>query len=101
MYRRYCRLPHALRSPARTAAVVDAIFLYAYDHCRGAPRAPRCGHDAGETARVAHRLGEFLPDPDAELLRWLHAHLLPEAWQCADGLRELVAECLRRAPRDY
>lgn len=93
--RRFRALPAALRTPARTRPVIDAMLAYAYE---GQPAAGQLGWAGGR--EVCRRLQECLPPAgpgDRGLMPWLHEHLLPEALQPGDALVALLDDCLRSA----
>ena len=84
--RRYRALPTCLRTPARTALVVDAIFAYALE--------PRFTQNPAPERECRRRLEEFLPPAGPHrrwgLLRWLADNQVDEGRQSPAGLRALL-----------
>jgi hypothetical protein len=93
--RRFLGLPDVLRTNDRTRAVVEDIFLYAYEDV--GPDGDGAAEVSWEQSRrVSSRLQEFLsPAPGDQLMPWLHANLLDEAWRDRGAIRALVGDCLR------
>ena len=96
----YLSLPPSLRSSARTAPLVEAMFEYAYDHI---PRdqvmsSGQVSASWEDTQRISQRLEEFLPRSRAQfnepLMNWLHENLVPEAWTYPEDMRRLVSDLL-------
>jgi hypothetical protein len=100
IYERYYSLPVSQRTSERSAQLIEAIFDYAYEHVPK-NRRHRLGYlkiSPTESRRISRRLEEFMfperpSDPDS-IMKWLHAHMIPEAWTFSDDLRGLVQEYL-------
>lgn len=96
----FLSLPMSQRTHARSMAVLEAIFDYAYEHVPeqkwGSSR--RISVSPAETRRISQRLEEFMvpaqPADTDPIIRWLHENMVEEAWDNPEELSHFVGECI-------
>ena len=101
VFANYLSMPASQRDNARSTAVLEAIFDYAYEHVPeqkwGASR--RINVSSAETRRISRRLEEFMlparhSDTDP-IMRWLHDNMIEEAWENPEEISHFVREWIK------
>lgn len=101
VFANYLSLPVSQRNNARSIAVLEAIFDYAYEHVPeqkwGESR--RLNVSPEESRRISRRLEEFMIPPrqtDSDpIMQWLHDNMIEEAWENPEEISHFVRECIQ------